>query len=85
MRPLERLHDDLCHAHCFLELLKAEAPTKVLIEQTWLRIIAVIAFSYGVTSDPAFLLSTLDRLLDDLRGAFGELNLLELNPIVTDL
>jgi hypothetical protein len=75
IRPLERLQDDLCHAHFFFRLIKADLPNQRSdeIEQAWLRIIAVIALCYGCTADPAFLLSTLDRLLDDLRSAFGEL------------
>lgn len=80
IRPLERLHDDLCHAHYFFELLKVERlPNQHsdAIEQAWLRIIAVIAICYGCTPDPAFLLSTLDCLLDDLRSALGELLLAE--------
>jgi hypothetical protein len=41
------------------------------VDELWLQIISIIAICRGCTAEPSFFLSTLDRLLDDLRMAYG--------------
>ena len=76
INPLERLYDDLWHSHKLFKLLKSTVQHDLVaidkLEQIWVLIIAIVAICYGCMADPAFLLSTLDILLDKLRSALGK-------------
>lgn len=42
------------------------------IEHVWLQLLGIISICYGCTSEPAFFLTTMDRLLDKLRTLCGK-------------
>ena len=69
------LHDNLYHAiQLFGELGERalEGADLKRADQIWRHLIATVAISNGCISDPAFFLSTMDRLLSQLKSAFGK-------------
>lgn len=74
-RRYELLHDNIFHSQALFNILQNDTfPTAIPrpeIEKLWLQILSLIAICRGCTSEPSFFLSTLDRLLDDLRIAYG--------------
>ncbi|KAE9373250.1 hypothetical protein N431DRAFT_465547 [Stipitochalara longipes BDJ] len=76
MESADLLHDNIFHAQALksiiLEKLQHHPAAQLkYIEQTWLRLIAIIAICFGCTSEPAFFLTTMDMLLDQLRYHIG--------------
>lgn len=72
----ELLQDNVFHALALFDVLNNVVclPTAIPIaeiDELWLQILSVIAICRGCTSEPSFFLSTLDKLLDDLRLAYG--------------
>jgi hypothetical protein len=74
-RRHELLHDNIFHSQALFNILQNDTfPTAIPrpeIEKLWLQILSLIAICRGCTSEPSFFLSTLDRLLDNLRSAYG--------------
>jgi hypothetical protein len=76
----ELLHDNLVHAHKLFELLQSDEVfdyNSSVIQKTWLQLMAVLAICYGCTSESAFFLTTMDRLLSKLRDEIGKYSLSE--------
>lgn len=74
-RREDLLHDNMFHSLALFSILQGDGlPTAILaaeVDELWLQIISIIAICRGCTAEPSFFLSTLDRLLDDLRMAYG--------------
>jgi len=74
-RSLRRYHHNRSLVQSLFDLLKSNAPRYFApkrAEKTCLRILAVVGICHGCIFEPAFLLSTLDRLLDDMRSIFSK-------------
>jgi hypothetical protein len=73
------LHDNLFHIHKLFDKLKEEKLKTSNFgeaEHIWLRLMAIIAICFGCTSEPAFFLTTMDRLLLQFCAAVSKSNIL---------
>ena len=70
-------YDNIFHAKTLFEMLQHEdLPLdcdRESLKTSWSRILALIAINYGCTSEPAFFLTTMDRILSEMRLAVGML------------
>jgi hypothetical protein len=76
------LHDNVFLAFALFEALKDDMPVgcgRDRLQRIWHQLLAAIALCHGCTSEPAFFLSTVDRLLCSMRAEVGRASL-GLNP-----
>ena len=75
MSRADILHDNIVHAHGFFEKLQKKAAgccNSEDVERIFRRLMAIVAICFGGTSEPAFFVTTMDRLLNAMSDQFGE-------------
>ncbi|CZR59127.1 uncharacterized protein PAC_09019 [Phialocephala subalpina] len=71
---MDLLQDNIVHANALFLQLKRERGAcydSHLVSKIWYRLMSIAALCYGCVSEPAFLLTTMDRCLGELKEAFG--------------
>jgi len=68
-RTEDQFHDNLVHLHGLLDVIQREVliiSQHINVERLRLKLIAIVTICFGCTSEPAFFLTTMDRMLQKL-------------------